>query len=226
MLKKKKKGCFVVVQYANNWHGFLVHGTCLDLLGICLLPVVWRTLKIQEDSKGALRKLCYGGKHNRGALGSFKFQTSANLLFSLPQIMNPTVNILNHRPLALEGAKAALPDPLFWTQPCLPVLVNLPDVWPQHRCRRCISSLLFWSKVQPWWFTPKASLQGQGDKTPSGSPLTASCLRGSVVPMCIGPGFCPFSEVEGRIKKTESMRGLYDRRLTLTSEEDMTGSSV
>ena len=146
---RKKKGCFIVVQYANNWHGLLVSGTCLDLLGICLLPVVWRTLKIQEDSKGALRKLCYGGKHNRRALGSFKFQTSANLLFSLPQIINPTVNILNHRPVDLEGAKAALSNPLFRTQPCLPVLVNLPDVWPQHRCHRCISALLFWSNVQP-----------------------------------------------------------------------------
>lgn len=119
-----------MVQYANNWHGLLVSGTCLDILGICLLPVVWSTLKIQEDSKGALRKLCYGGKHNRGALGSFKFQTSANLLFSLPQIINPTVNILNHRPIDLEGAKAALSNPLFRAQPCLSVLVNLPDIWP------------------------------------------------------------------------------------------------
>lgn len=58
---KKKKGCFVVVQYANDWHGLLVRGptrprptrptrptyptylpdlTRLDLLGICVLPVV------------------------------------------------------------------------------------------------------------------------------------------------------------------------------------------
>ena len=37
---KKKKGCFVVVQYANDWHGLLVRGTRLDLLGVCVLPVV------------------------------------------------------------------------------------------------------------------------------------------------------------------------------------------
>lgn len=83
--------------------------------------------RIREDSR-SFKKAVLWWQDSRGALGSFKFQTSANLPFSLQQTINPNVNILNHRPLDLKEQKQ-----LCLTHCSRPSCVsrpgNLPDGW-------------------------------------------------------------------------------------------------